>query len=181
MANDHSGILCVAKLRGHEFKNFLLLIFAYFSNFQHASLKKFFFATSLGIWDLNSPTKDQIHAPCIGRWSLNHWIAGVKSHHVSFLYSKVRTQNFLKCLEFAECGSAFLDAQERLWPCLPSDKGEVLWSLQDTPTCLTLSMSAAQLLTPRGSPAKRTAGDSLRSHPPLVLSGPEQTFHVTFT
>lgn len=35
---------------------------------------------------------------------------------------------------FAECGSAFLDAQERLWPCLPSGKGEVLWSFQDTPT-----------------------------------------------
>ena len=41
MANDHSGILCVAKLRGHEFKFFLILIFAYFSNFLKSSLKIF--------------------------------------------------------------------------------------------------------------------------------------------
>ena len=28
-----------------------------------------------GMWDLNSPTRDPTHNPCIGRWSLNHWIA----------------------------------------------------------------------------------------------------------
>jgi len=26
------------------------------------------------MWDLSSPTKDQTCTPCIGRWSLNHWI-----------------------------------------------------------------------------------------------------------
>ena len=26
-----------------------------------------------GMWDLSSPTRDQIHAPAIGKWSLNHW------------------------------------------------------------------------------------------------------------
>ena len=26
-------------------------------------------------WDLNSLTGDQTHTPCIGRQSLNHWIA----------------------------------------------------------------------------------------------------------
>ena len=26
-----------------------------------------------GIWDLNSPTRDRTHLPCIGRWILNHW------------------------------------------------------------------------------------------------------------
>ena len=26
------------------------------------------------MWDLSSPTRDQIHTPCIGRRSLNHWI-----------------------------------------------------------------------------------------------------------
>ena len=25
------------------------------------------------MWDLSSPTKDQTHVPCIGRWILNHW------------------------------------------------------------------------------------------------------------
>ena len=25
------------------------------------------------MWDLNSPTRDWTHMPCIGRWSLNHW------------------------------------------------------------------------------------------------------------
>ena len=25
------------------------------------------------IWDLSSPTRDQTHTPCTGRWSLNHW------------------------------------------------------------------------------------------------------------
>ena len=28
------------------------------------------------MWDLSSPTKDRTCAPCIGRWSLNHWTAG---------------------------------------------------------------------------------------------------------
>ena len=36
-----------------------------------ASLFKFL-ATSCGIWDLGSLTKDRIHNPCIGRQSLNH-------------------------------------------------------------------------------------------------------------
>ena len=26
-----------------------------------------------GMWDLSSPTRDQIHVPCIGRQILNHW------------------------------------------------------------------------------------------------------------
>ena len=26
-----------------------------------------------GMLDLSSPTKDQTHTTCIGRWSLNHW------------------------------------------------------------------------------------------------------------
>ena len=25
------------------------------------------------MWDLSSPTRDQIHVHCIGRWILNHW------------------------------------------------------------------------------------------------------------
>ena len=28
-----------------------------------------------GMWDLSSPTRDWTHAPCIKRWSLNHWTA----------------------------------------------------------------------------------------------------------
>ena len=28
-----------------------------------------------GIWDLSSPTRDRTHTPCIGKRSLNHWIA----------------------------------------------------------------------------------------------------------
>ena len=27
------------------------------------------------MWDLSSPTRDQTRTPCIGRRSLNHWIA----------------------------------------------------------------------------------------------------------
>ena len=27
-----------------------------------------------GMWGLSSQTRDQIHTPCIGRQSLNHWI-----------------------------------------------------------------------------------------------------------
>ena len=26
-----------------------------------------------GMWDLSSPTRDQTHVPCIGRWILYHW------------------------------------------------------------------------------------------------------------
>ena len=36
----------------------------------------FFFllpATSLGMWDLSSPTRDQTHIPCIGNTRLNRW------------------------------------------------------------------------------------------------------------
>ena len=25
------------------------------------------------MWDHNSPTRDGMHTPCTGRWSLNHW------------------------------------------------------------------------------------------------------------
>ena len=25
------------------------------------------------MWDLSSPSRDQTHVPCIGRWSLTHW------------------------------------------------------------------------------------------------------------
>ena len=28
-----------------------------------------------GMWDLNSPARDQTHTSCFGRWSLNHWIS----------------------------------------------------------------------------------------------------------
>ena len=28
------------------------------------------------MWDLSSPTRDQICIPCIGRWILNHWPTG---------------------------------------------------------------------------------------------------------
>ena len=28
-----------------------------------------------GMWDSSSPKGSQIHTPCIGRWSLNHWTA----------------------------------------------------------------------------------------------------------
>ena len=27
------------------------------------------------MWDLSSLIRDRTHIPCIGRWSLNHWIA----------------------------------------------------------------------------------------------------------
>ena len=27
------------------------------------------------MWDLNSPTRDQTHVPCLERWFLNHWTA----------------------------------------------------------------------------------------------------------
>ena len=30
-----------------------------------------------GTWDLKSPSRDQTHTPCPGRWSLNHWAVGV--------------------------------------------------------------------------------------------------------
>ena len=26
-----------------------------------------------GMWDISSPTRDQTHVPCIGRWMLNYW------------------------------------------------------------------------------------------------------------
>ena len=34
----------------------------------------FSFLTALrGMWDLSSLTRNQTHAPCVGRWSLNQW------------------------------------------------------------------------------------------------------------
>ena len=26
-----------------------------------------------GMWDISSPTRDQIHVPCIGQWMFNYW------------------------------------------------------------------------------------------------------------
>ena len=37
-----------------------------------------------GMWDLNSPARDQTPIPCIGRWSLNHWITR-ESHPLMLL------------------------------------------------------------------------------------------------
>ena len=40
-----------------------------------------------GIWDLNSPTRNHIGTPCVGRQSLNHWATGeVPSVFLLFLY-----------------------------------------------------------------------------------------------
>ena len=33
-----------------------------------------FLSWRLGLWDLNSPTGDQTHTPCMGRCGLNHWV-----------------------------------------------------------------------------------------------------------
>ena len=33
----------------------------------------FFGHTELGMWDLSSLTRGQIHTPCIGTLTLNHW------------------------------------------------------------------------------------------------------------
>ena len=41
-----------------------------------------FFFWPWGMWDLNSPTRDQTHSLCSGRWSLNHRTAS-KVPHVS--------------------------------------------------------------------------------------------------
>ena len=39
----------------------------------HTEVLLFFVATELGMQDLNSQSGIKLGAPCIGRWSLNHW------------------------------------------------------------------------------------------------------------
>ena len=48
-----------------------------------------FFFTTLrgGMWDLNYPTRDWIHAPCIERWCFNHWHA--RKSPVSNFYNRL--------------------------------------------------------------------------------------------
>ena len=38
-----------------------------------ASVLCFWFFWPQAMCDLSSPTRDQTHTPCIGRWNLNHW------------------------------------------------------------------------------------------------------------
>ena len=47
----------------------------YWICYNTASVLGFAFFWPQGMWDLGSQTRDWIHAPCIGRWNPNHWIA----------------------------------------------------------------------------------------------------------
>ena len=38
-----------------------------------------------GMWNLNSPTRDQTHTPCVGRRNLNHWTAQDVPGRISIL------------------------------------------------------------------------------------------------
>ena len=44
------------------------------------------------MWDLNSPTRDQTHTPCIGRQSLNHWT----TREVPFFYFRQHSSKNLR-------------------------------------------------------------------------------------
>lgn len=80
-----------------------------------------------------------------------------------FYNSKVWTQNFLKCLEFAECASAFLDAQERLWGMVcPVARARCCGPYKTHPHVWLWGQQHSHWHH-GAAPAKRTAGDSLHA------------------
>ena len=46
------------------------------------------------MWDLNSPTRDQTHAPVLGAWNLNHWTTREVSNYYYFLIRQ-RQQSYM--------------------------------------------------------------------------------------
>ena len=60
-------------------KRFILLLLYFFKVLIESFVMLLLFGVLIvwlwGIWDLNSPTRDQTCTSCIGRWSLNHWTA----------------------------------------------------------------------------------------------------------
>ena len=57
-------------------KIFMWIIFKIFIEF--VTILLLFYVLAFWPWDMwgfSSPTRDQTHMPCIGRWSLNHWTA----------------------------------------------------------------------------------------------------------
>ena len=57
-------------------------------------------ARRLSMWDLNSPTRDGTLTPCIGRWSLNHWITREFPYYGVF---EMKAHNVLR----GGCNSSF--------------------------------------------------------------------------
>ena len=51
----------------------------------------------LGMWDLSSPSRDQTHTLCIGRWSLNHWTARKVPLDILYRLFLVRTKPSKTC------------------------------------------------------------------------------------
>lgn len=93
-----------------------------------------------------------------------------------FYTQKSQLLDLLKSLESKDCSSTFLDAQERLWQCLPSVKCEVHRPYKMHPNALLWGHCGVIA-------AERSARDGLHSHPPLMRPGLEQTsschFHLT--
>ena len=72
---------------------FILLYFYFFEVFLVSllNLLQYCFCFMLlfwlpGMWDLSSPTRDQVHTTCTGRWSLNFWTA----REAHFLNAKIK-------------------------------------------------------------------------------------------
>ena len=57
-------------------------------------------ARRLSMWDLSSPTRDGTLTPCIGRWSLNHWITREFPYYGGF---EMKAHNVLR----GGCNSSF--------------------------------------------------------------------------
>ena len=71
----------------------------------------FWFLWPWGMWDLGSLTRDQTHAPCIERWSFNHWVTRDVLHPFSLLlqiFCKHSTYLFEELFLASLCFFAFI-------------------------------------------------------------------------
>ena len=51
----------------------------------------------LGMWDLSSPSRNQTHTLCTGRWTLNHWTARKVPLDILYRIFLVRTKPSKTC------------------------------------------------------------------------------------
>ena len=75
-------------------------------------------------WDLSSPTRDRAWtwAPCIGRWSLNHWTTR----------EVPRLSHLSRCVWFPVYPSTALNRQKAARPRVGRDPGFQLWHLRQS-------------------------------------------------
>ena len=104
-----------------------------------------------GIWDLNSPIKDQTHTLCIGSWSPNHWSPGHPGEVILEIW-EADAQQGRPCEDEGRGWNDGATSQERPGPpgAGRGRKDPLLGSAEDARTCCHLESGFLAFASVRG-------------------------------